>query len=46
MVEVAEASCRGGDAEVLREGAEDCECEGEPEADPAASLDRVGFMTQ
>ncbi|KAL0401131.1 UNVERIFIED_CONTAM: hypothetical protein Slati_4143000 [Sesamum latifolium] len=30
VVEVEEAARRGGDAEVLREGAEDCEHEGEP----------------
>lgn len=41
MVEVEEAARRGGDAEVLREGAEICEHESETEGDPAAALEWV-----
>lgn len=39
VVEVEEAARRGGDAEVLREGAEVCEHESEAEGDPAAALE-------
>lgn len=39
-VEVAEAEMWGGAAQE-REGPQDCECEGEPQADPAAPL-RIG----
>lgn len=38
-VKVEEGAWRNGDAKVLREGAEDRECEGLPEADSAAALE-------
>nr|GMC63810.1 staphylococcal-like nuclease CAN2 [Ipomoea batatas] len=43
-LEVAETASRGGDSKVRQEGAEDRECEGEPQADSAAAVERNPAM--